>query len=137
MKFPLFRSKAPKSQPPMAYSGPSYNSTLPPTKRSRRGCCAVNYDTGAVLITFFTLGNGIISLVGGLQWFAAGGSLVPHLDAFEVGTGMLMVAMSFLMLSFMYTRVKVLSLKVSANNRNGASLYLFGDLCILCYHLLL
>jgi hypothetical protein len=110
MKFSLFRSKASESQPPMAYTGPSYNSTIPPAKRSRGGCCAVNYDTGAVLITFFTLGNGIISLVGGLQWFAAGGSLVPHLDAFEVGVGMLMVVMSSLMLSFMYTRLKVSSL---------------------------
>ena len=92
----------------MAYSGPSYNSPLPPKKHDRGGCCAVNYDTGAVLVTFFTLGNGLISLVGGMQWFAVGGSLVPHLDAFEVAVGVVMVTMSSLMLAFMYTRAKVI-----------------------------
>lgn len=35
---------------------------------------------------------------------------MPHLDSFEVGVGMLMVVMSSLMLSFMYTRLKVSSL---------------------------
>jgi hypothetical protein len=89
---------------------PRYNDTRSlKSSSSTRRCLAINTDTGAILFSVLTIGNGLISLVGGLQYFAAGGSLVPHLDAIQTGAGSILVLLSILMLILLLTKLKVLS----------------------------
>jgi hypothetical protein len=88
---------------------PRYNDTRSLKSSSRKGCLAVNYDTAALFFAALTIGNGLISLVGGLQYFAAGGSLVPHLDAFQTGAGCILVILALFMLFLILTKLKVRS----------------------------
>src|SRR5579859_3544962 len=74
-------------------------------------------ETTAVLATLLTLGNGLISLVSGLQWLLVGGSLVPHEDTFETGVGALMDILSAVYLVILFTRLKVGSLLVGLTCR--------------------
>jgi hypothetical protein len=61
----------------------------------------------AIFVTFMTLGNGLISLVNGIQWFTAGGSIIPRLDIVETGVGAIILGMSLLMASVLFTKLKV------------------------------
>jgi len=115
--FPSFRKTSSSSSvPEMQTYPPQYNDTRSlkssSSSSSQRGCLAVNTDTAAIFFTVLTIGNGLISLVGGLQYFAAGGSLVPHLDAFQTGAGCVLVILSAFMLSLLLTKLKTLRIMV-------------------------
>jgi hypothetical protein len=114
MKFPSLpsiRSKQPSPVPPMAYTGPSPNDSLPPTQRRWGGRCVnFSYDSAAILVSFLTLANGIMSLVNGIQWFMAGGSLARGRDAFETAVGAIIDGMSVISLVVLYSRLKVTTL---------------------------
>ena len=107
--FPSFKkSSSSSSVSEMETYPPRYHDARPlKSSSSSRGCLAMNTDTGAILFTVLTIGNGLISLVGGLQYFAAGGSLVPHLDAIQTGAGSILVLLSILMLGLLLTKLKV------------------------------
>jgi hypothetical protein len=111
MKFPslpTFRKNPHGLVPPMAYTGPGSNDRLPPTKRTWGGSClAFNYDSAAILVSFLTMANGVMSLVNGIQWFVAGGSLARGQDAFETATGAIVDVLSVIGLVVLYSRLKV------------------------------
>lgn len=133
--FPSFK----KSSSSSSVSGletypPRYNDTRPlKSSSSSRGCLAMNTDTGAILFTVLTIGNGLISLVGGLQYFAAGGSLVPHLDAIQTGAGSILVLLSILMLGLLLTKLKVPFPGSNADGRIRESWFWDMEWCILLF----
>jgi hypothetical protein len=67
------------------------------------------YDSVAIVVTLLTAGNGLVCLVNGVQWFASGGSFIPHLDALEVIIGTVLLLVSFTMMMALFTKLKVSS----------------------------
>jgi hypothetical protein len=74
-------------------------------------CVAFSSHAAAILITFLTLANGIIDLVNGLQWFAAGGSLARGQDIFETIAGVVIDGTSVVSIIVLYSRLKVSRVK--------------------------
>jgi len=95
----MFRKDDYSKSAPLEYDIAEYS---PPQKKRY-----TVYDSVAIVITFLTAGNGLISLVNGIQWFASGGSLVPHLDAVEVLVGAVLLMFSFGMMMILFTKLKV------------------------------
>jgi len=65
-----------------------------------------SYDSAAILVTFLTLANGVMSLINGVQWFTAGGSLASGQDASETVVGVIIDGMSVFNLVLLYSRLK-------------------------------
>jgi hypothetical protein len=79
------------------------------------------YTGVAMIVTFATMADGLASLISGVQWFMAGGSLIPRLDIVETGVGAIISGMSALMISVLFTKLKVFDLASSAYDRNPES----------------
>ena len=97
-----------KSASSSAYSSPPNAQYAPLAKKYTM------YDSMATLVTILSAGNGLISLVNGIQWFAAGGSYIPHLDAVEVLVGAIMLMVSFSMMMVLFTKLRVSNYSSSA-----------------------
>ena len=121
----LSRSSS-RSNPPPAYTGP----------RSKH-LGYQNYDGVAILIAVLTLASGLTALANGIQWFTAGGSFVPHLDALETGVGAIILASSLFMMGVLFTKLKVVSpLCFTVDVRNHELLWECQVRCLLLFPLL-
>jgi len=104
MKFFSFKSGRSQTAAPMGVSNPSpYGYSSQTTRQPKDVATSL-----AIAVALLTAGNGLISLVNGIQWFVAGGSLVPHLDAVEVLIGTIILMASFFMIAVLLTKLKVM-----------------------------
>ena len=58
-------------------------------------------------MTYLTVGNGVLSLVTGIEYFSAGGTFIPNEDVMNMAVGAMIIFVGALMLLVMYSRLKV------------------------------
>lgn len=80
---------------------------LPKTKTCCTCLAGVNFDLLAMVMAYLTVGNGVLSLITGIEYFSSGGTFIPNEDVANMAAGGMVLFVGSLMLIGMYSRLKV------------------------------